>query len=90
MSILDTIKQTFRHGNSAVRLIYINAAVFVVLQLLTITFRLFNGYGDFMVSFLAMPADLTALLHRAWTPLTYMFLHEGFLHFFFNKSCFFI
>lgn len=84
MSILDTIKQTFRQGNSVVRLIYVNAAVFVVLQLITITFRLFNGYSGFMVSYLAMPANLIELLHKAWTPVTYMFLHEGFFHFFFN------
>jgi len=89
MSILDTIKQTFRQGNAVMRLIYINASVFVVLQLFTITFSLFNSYSGFVVSYLAMPANLTELLHKAWTPLTYMFLHEGFLHFFFNMMTLF-
>lgn len=89
MSILDTIKQTFRQGNWVVRLIYVNAAVFIVLQLITITFRLFNGYSGFMVSYLAMPANLTELLHKAWTPVTYMFLHEGLFHFFFNMMTLF-
>jgi membrane associated rhomboid family serine protease len=42
-----------------------------------------------MVSYLAMPANLTELLHKAWTPLTYMFLHEGLFHFFFNMMTLF-
>ena len=89
MSTLDTIKQTFRQGNSVLRLIYINAIVFVFLQLLTVAFKLFNGQGAFVVSYLAMPASLPELLHKAWTPLTYMFLHEGLFHFIFNMMTLF-
>jgi len=84
MNILDNIKQTFKQGNSLIKLIYINASVFIVLKLTLILLLLFNISGSFLVSYLAIPADTTMLLFRAWTPLTYMFLHEGFLHIFFN------
>ena len=84
MDILENIKQTFRQGNSLIKLIYVNAAIFILIKLTIIILLLFNISGDFIVSYLAIPADLTQLLHRAWTPITYMFFHEGFFHIFFN------
>jgi len=84
MDILENIKQTFRQGNSLIKLIYVNAAIFMLIKLTIIILLLFNISGDFIVSYLAIPADLTQLLHRAWTPITYMFFHEGFFHIFFN------
>ena len=84
MNIIDTIKNTFKQGNSLIKLIYINAVVFIVLKLAVILLLLFNISGNFILPYLAVPADLTMLFYRAWTPLTYMFLHEGFLHVFFN------
>jgi len=84
MNIIDTIKQTFKQGNSLIKLIYINGGVFIILKLAIIILRLFNISGDGILFYLEIPADLTQLLYRAWTPLTYMFLHEGFLHIFFN------
>ena len=84
MNVLDNIKQTFKQGNSLVKLIYINASVFILLKLTLILLLLFNISGTFLLSYLAIPADLSMLAYRAWTPLTYMFLHEGFLHIFFN------
>ena len=84
MDILDNIKQTFKQGSSLIKLIYINASVFILLKLILILFLLFNISGSFILPYLAVPADLTELTHKAWTPLTYMFLHEGVLHIFFN------
>ena len=84
MNIIDTIKNTFKQGNSLIKLIYINAGVFILLKLAIIILRLFNISGDGILESLEIPADLTQLLYHAWTPLTYMFLHEGFLHIFFN------
>jgi len=84
MNIIDTIKQTFKQGNSLIKLIYINGGVFIILKLAIIILRLFNISGDGILYYLEIPADLTQLLYQAWTPLTYMFLHEGFLHIFFN------
>ncbi|HEY6913432.1 MAG TPA: rhomboid family intramembrane serine protease [Paludibacter sp.] len=84
MSISDNLKQTFRHGNSVIKLIYINGAVFLILNLFLLVFQLFNSSGDFLLNYLAVPASLSELLRKAWTPLTYMFLHKDILHFFFN------
>jgi len=84
MNIIDTVKQTFKQGNTLIKLIYFNAVVFIFLKLALIILLLFNISGDSIVSYFAIPADLSQLIYRSWTPLTYMFLHEGFLHIFFN------
>jgi len=84
MNVFDTIRQTFRQENSLIKLIYLNVAVFLILKIILILFLLFNTSGTFLLSYLAVPADLTQLLYRAWTPLTYMFLHEEFFHILFN------
>jgi membrane associated rhomboid family serine protease len=84
MSISDNLKQTFRQGNSVVKLIYINAAVFIILNIFLLVFQLFNSSGDFILNYLAVPASLSELLRKAWTPLSYIFLHQGIMHFFFN------
>ncbi|MBS3807441.1 MAG: rhomboid family intramembrane serine protease [Bacteroidales bacterium] len=86
MGISDQIKDTFRRGSTLIKLIYINAAVFLfikVLQVLAFLFG-FSGITDALLQWLAVPADLPKLLTRPWTLFTYMFLHEGFLHIVFN------
>ena len=87
MNLLENIQQTFRQGNTLIKLIYINAAVFVLFHLIVISLKLFNVPGDFLLQYLAVPADVTQVLYRFWTLLTYMFLHEGFFHLFFNLLC---
>ncbi len=69
-------------------LLYINAIVFAALFLIGIVFRLFNldGYGE-VVSWLACPSDLGALLTRPWTLVTYMFSDTDLLGTLFNLLC---
>ncbi len=89
MDIFENIKQSFRQGNSLIKLIYINSAIFILLKFVLIISALFKIPGENLVSYLAIPADLTTLLHRAWTPFTYMFLHEGVFHILFNMLALF-
>ncbi|MFV0376849.1 MAG: rhomboid family intramembrane serine protease [Mangrovibacterium sp.] len=83
MSIADEIKESFRKGSVLTRLIYVNIGVFVVIRLIYVLFFLMNQ--DFaLLNWLSMPADVSALLSRPWTIITYMFLHFDFLHILFN------
>lgn len=84
MNFFENISQTYKQGNSVIKLIYINVSIFVALKLFIIVLSLFNISGSFLVSYLAIPADINLLLYRFWTPVTYMFLHEGSMHIFFN------
>ncbi|MBP1677663.1 MAG: Rhomboid family protein [Bacteroidetes bacterium] len=84
MNILDQLKQAFRKGDSLTRLIFINAGVYLVLQIAVIVLRLFNVDGDFISAYLAVPASITDVLAMPWTLITYMFLHMQFFHILFN------
>ncbi len=83
MSILDEIKESFKKGSALTRLIYINIGIFLVIRIINVFFFLLNQ--DFsLISWLALPADISQLAYKPWTLITYMFLHFDFLHILFN------
>lgn len=84
MDVLENLKRTFKQGDANIRLIYINAAVFLLVNLLNLSFRLFLKDGSFLLTYLGAPADLSVLILKPWTLFTYMFVHEQIWHFFFN------
>lgn len=83
MDILGDIKRTFKEGSTLTRLIYINVGVFLILKIIGVFFYL-AGQPFSVAQYLAVPSVTSELLHRPWTLVTYMFLHEGFLHLLFN------
>ncbi len=86
MNIVDEIKASFKTGSTLTRLIYVNLGVFLLIQMAIIFLHLFNG-GDFIdqaITWLGVPWDLHILVRRPWTVITYMFVHENFLHILFN------
>lgn len=84
-SAWDQIKQFFREGGALNQLIMINLAVYVIFLVLRILSFLFQVNIDgFFINFTALPSDLVKLLTRPWTFISYMFLHQGFLHILFN------
>jgi membrane associated rhomboid family serine protease len=83
----NNIKNSFKQATAEIQLIYINVAVFLLIKLIGIVLILFNISFDFITPYLAVPADLTRLLPRFWTVVTYMFFHTAFFHIFFNMIC---
>jgi membrane associated rhomboid family serine protease len=83
MDIWADIKRTFIEGSVLTRLIYINLGVFLVVKLAGVIFFLLNQPIP-LIEWLSVPSDLHFLVRRFWTPMTYMFLHAGFLHLLFN------
>lgn len=84
-SIWDQIKKFFREGGALNQLIMINLGVFVlylVLQIISFLFQV-NISGIF-VSYTALPSHPGTLITRPWTFVSYMFLHQGFIHILFN------
>src|SRR5690554_1240153 len=86
---IDRLKHIYRAGNVLTRLIFINVSVFVVLKVIDVIFTLFNVYALDLITFLGVPSHIPLLLNRLWTPITYMFVHEGFLHLLFNMLWFY-
>jgi membrane associated rhomboid family serine protease len=86
MSIIDDIKESYKRGTALNKLIYLNLGLFLAVQIVRIVLYLSNSYDhyDGFLRFLAIPSNPHVLVRRPWTIITYMFLHEGFLHIFFN------
>ncbi len=82
-SITDEIRENFNRGDMMTRLIYINVGVFLIVNILKVLGFFFN-FDLSIAQWFTVKADPGALLLQPWGPVTYMFLHEGFLHILFN------
>ena len=82
--IINDLKNSFKQGNLLSRLIYINLGVFVLIKILGVFFFLFNLSSYEIIDLLALPAESKKLLSKPWTIITYMFVHNGFIHLIFN------
>ena len=83
-TIIDRLKYRYKNGDVLVKFVFINAAVFLTLKVIDVFFVLFNIRVVDLISFLGVPSELSQLLSRFWTLLSYMFVHEQFWHLLFN------
>jgi len=86
MNIINDLKHQFKTGTALIKLIFINVAVFVLVHLITLLIFFFTKVSDteIVLYWMALPADFNQLILKPWTIISYMFLHEGFLHIAFN------
>jgi membrane associated rhomboid family serine protease len=87
MSITRDLKMWMKgmYG-SLIRLIVINCVIFLVLNII-ISVQEMGGNlyaAEDFGNWIDLPSNLTHLLHRFWTPFTYMFVHYGLGHLFSN------
>ena len=88
-SIWDDVKRELDKGNMITRLIIINTAVFVAINLLNLILFIVNGgtpsplYRT-IVHFFCMSSDWVFFLTHPWGLITSMFMHEGFWHILWN------
>jgi len=79
-----------RSGNKLNLLIGINIVVFLVVNISSVLEQWFTPSGHqnliayFSTEYLQFPAALPKFPTHFWTPLTYMFMHEGIFHILFN------
>jgi membrane associated rhomboid family serine protease len=86
-SIWKDLEYGFRMGNMVRKLILVNVLVFVLVQILHLGANVAAGgmeggyliFWDILHKF-CMPSDWLELLKHIWTPITSVFLHEGFWH----------
>ncbi len=88
-SIWEDIRREFDYGNMISRIIIVNVAIYLFMNLAWVFLRIFNGmdtpnlYLD-VRNFLAISTSGWHMLTHPWSVLTHMFLHEGFWHILFN------
>lgn len=91
-SVWYDIKHAFRTGTMVKRLIIINFAVFVAVNLAFVLFKIYAHFSGASASLLyssglyafCMPSDIKELLYHPWSIVTSIFLHESFFHFLSN------
>jgi membrane associated rhomboid family serine protease len=86
-TLWQNISSRLRIADSKLNLlIWINIFVFLLIYVPGTIENLFgsNVILDLSHEYLAIPSFLPKLAIRPWTPLTYMFMHEGWLHILFN------
>lgn len=77
----------FKPASAINKFIALNVAVFLVLNLIKLVefiARTPGGMFDGLTDWIAVPAALSVLVTRPWTPFTYMFVHQELFHLFFN------
>jgi membrane associated rhomboid family serine protease len=79
--MLDDLKNILRGSNFISKIILINAIIFVVY---TIIAQFSPAFVEFVSNWFSLPASLSKFIFRPWTIITYMFLHSGLGHVFFN------
>lgn len=88
--IINDIRSKFKSGNPVTRLITINVSVFLFISILKIILFLsgnnltLNNFIGSLLDNLSFHLNLSALLHKPWTLITYMFTHIEIMHIFWN------
>lgn len=84
MGPLGQLQYRYKLFSIAEKLIVINVICFVLPLLINTFLFLFNGPQNLLLGWFELDADISNLLFRPWTILTYGFLHTGFFHLFWN------
>jgi membrane associated rhomboid family serine protease len=88
-TFIDDLKYQFAHGGMTIRLIMVNAAVFLVIKILSVFGGLAtgvaeNGVNDFLHLIFSLDVQLPSFFSHPWGLLTSIFAHYDFFHFLFN------
>ncbi len=82
-----SIKKFFRNAQTVEQLLIVNILVFVLIKLFETAlflFKLDNSNYFTLLGNMAVSANIGVVLHKPWTLLSYMFVHEDFFHILFN------
>ena len=83
-NILNNLKHEFNKGNILNKLIYINVGVFLLFSILGVLSFMFQFDISPLLNKLYLPAENSRLIRQPWAFITYMFLHNGFIHLLLN------
>lgn len=85
--MLDELRHELKFGNVLTRLIILNVAVFIIINL-TGVFISLSGSGsrftETVNGYFAMYSGISSFLSHPWGIITYQFVHSGILHLLFN------
>ncbi|WP_136668287.1 rhomboid family intramembrane serine protease [Flavobacterium sp. H122] len=83
MNILQDLKQQYRIGDIATKLIFWNILLFIIPTLIFSLLTLFLVQINYL-TWIALPENIQDFLYKPWTIITYNFFHSNLLHLVFN------
>ena len=84
MGIFEKIKKEFKYANYLNKIIYLNIFVFLLVNILSVLAGLFLIDIVSLTEKLMLPSETSEIIKQPWSLITYMFLHENFIHLLFN------
>ncbi len=87
MSLLDDLKMQLRSGDITMRLIVLNIVLFVVPNIIAAVVHLSGNNIDFLY-YVSLSSNISDLLWKPWSIITYSFFHAGIWHIIFNLIMF--
>ena len=84
MNFLDNLKREFGIANMLNKLIYINVFSFLVLNIFSVIFSLLLIDISSIKELLMLPSSTEEVIKKPWSLLSYMFIHDNFIHLLFN------
>jgi membrane associated rhomboid family serine protease len=84
-TFIEDLKHQYRHGGMTIRLIFLNAIVFLFIQLLQVFSRLIGGEielftGSFLTNVFTLSTDPGDFIYRPWGLITSIFAHFTLWH----------
>jgi len=93
-TFIDELKYQYKHGGMHMRLIFINAIVFLVIGLSLVVEKLSGLQGtpvsSFLVDVFTLETSITAFIYKPWGLVTSIFSHFDFIHFLLNMLFLFV
>lgn len=84
MSFINNIKREFGTANMLNKLIYINGFSFLFLNIFSVILSLFLIDINSITQHLMLPSNAEEVIKKPWSLISYMFIHENFIHLIFN------
>ncbi len=84
MSFINNIKREFGTANMLNKLIYINGFSFLFLNIFSVILSLFLIDINSIKQHLMLPSNTEEVIKKPWSLISYMFIHENFIHLIFN------
>lgn len=84
--IINDLWNRFLNENIVGKYIYANVALFFIVALVGVFATLFNSVIPIadILRWFELPSSLTLIIYQPWSLLTYMFIHNGFMHILWN------
>lgn len=86
-TFIDDLKHQYKYGGATIRLIFINAGIFLLINLIFVFGRLGNAQFSaegFVYDVFALQTPFSEFIYKPWGIITSIFSHFSFFHFLFN------